>query len=285
MTVFPMFLMASVLLILSASLLWLGAGQRKKVVRRRAKVHQSLPEYVRDLLQAAGIRVNSRTVFVAGLITVTATIVVFMLFDSWQVPFSLILLLVVVNAAFRIRVARLRQGIRTQMPGFLDQLNRDLAAGQGFDISFRRAVSRLEKPLRPVMDRVINRVNLGQDIDECIQHEAMLLKSFELELLATIVSVNLQHGGSIKSALDSFIHMIRQDERNKKELSAMTGETRVTAWVMGSIPLAILGLMFVTNREFINSMLSSEGGQTALIIALVLQAVGALTLYRMLSFK
>lgn len=285
MTAVPVFMMASLLLAMASFLLWASVGGRRRAQRQRPRMHQSLSEYARDSLQAAGINVDGRAVFISSIVLATAGIILFLLLDTWKVPLSILLLLLMANALFRLRVSRLRRGIKVQMPGFLDQLNRDLAAGQGLDISFRRAVLRLEKPLRPVMERVLNRVNMGQEIDVCIQHEAELLKSFELELLATIISVNLKHGGSVKNALDSYINMLRLDERNKTELRAMTGETRVTAWVMGLVPVAVLGLMFVTNRSFLDSMLTSQGGQSALMIAIGLQLIGAVALYRMLRFK
>ena len=285
MTVLPVFLIASLLLLTSALLLLSSTRQLKKVVRSRAKIHQSLSDYARESLQAAGIPVNASMVVVAALLTATASVVIVLMFDAWLVPLFLLLLVVLINAFFRFRIARLRAGIRAQMPNFLDQLNRDLAAGQGLEIAFKRAASHIEKPLRPVMNRILNRVNLGQQIDDCIQHEALLLKSFELELLATIISVNLKHGGSAKSALESYINMLRLDERNKRELHAMTGETRVTAWILGLVPVFVLVVMFLTNRSFLDSMLESQGGQTALLMAVGLQVAGAIALYRMLRFK
>lgn len=286
MNVFPMFLLASVLLGVAAYLLWTNArtpGRNQPRFRKRVRVRQSLLDYVRDSLQAAGVPMDTGSIVLCVAVATALGIVASVIFDIWHGPIILLLVLLAINTLIKYKVARLRNGITRQMPGFLDQLNRDMSSGQGLDISFRRAVSCLDRPLRPVLERGLNRVNMGQDLDAGIRHEADLLKSFELELLATIVGVNLRHGGSVRHAIESFINMLRQDERNKSDLRAMTGETRVTAWVLGLVPIGVVALMLVGNPDFLESMLASEGGQKALCIAVVLQVTGVFLLYRMLK--
>jgi len=62
----------------------------------------------------------------------------------------------------------------------------------------------------------------------------------------------------------------------------MTGETRVSAWVLGLTPLLLAGYMVFTNPGYLDVMLQDSSGKSMLYTAAALQAAGVLLLWRML---
>jgi tight adherence protein B len=76
--------------------------------------------------------------------------------------------------------------------------------------------------------------------------------------------------------------MIREREQAARQLSAMTGETRVTAWVLGCLPLGLAGYFLIANPAYLLAMWNDHSGQIMLATAFGLQAVGSLALWRML---
>jgi tight adherence protein B len=62
----------------------------------------------------------------------------------------------------------------------------------------------------------------------------------------------------------------------------MTGETRMSAWVLGMTPLAIALYIMVMNPNYLNMLLDDDTGKTLLTTALGLQGMGAFILWRML---
>lgn len=278
--------LAALLTVVAAALILrsLAMPQRSQgVPRRRARPRQSLTEYVRDYLAAAGIQVETRDVVVIGGAALMVIMGLLYAVGLRLGPLVLIVFLLVANAILRRRAAHLRRMITLQMPALLDMLGREMSSGQGLERSFRRVVRRLPVPLAVIMGRVVSRCDLGQDLHASMVHEARVMRSFEIELLATIMSVNQQFGGGIRDALSSFVNMLRQDERTEKELKAMTGETRMTAWVLGSVPVLVSGFMVMTNPQMLLGMMSSPGGAFALLVAVALQLSGAIVIYRMLK--
>jgi tight adherence protein B len=76
--------------------------------------------------------------------------------------------------------------------------------------------------------------------------------------------------------------MVRQQELARRELAAMTGETRISAWVLGMTPIAIAVYIMIMNPNYLNMLLEDAAGQTMMITALVLQGLGGFILWRML---
>ena len=68
-----------------------------------------------------------------------------------------------------------------------------------------------------------------------------------------------------------------------RELAAMTGETRISAWVLSLTPISIAGYMMVVNPGYLDLMLQSPSGKTLLMTALGFQIAGVLILWRMLK--
>jgi tight adherence protein B len=101
--------------------------------------------------------------------------------------------------------------------------------------------------------------------------------------MALAVDVNQRYGGSIKALLNSITVMVRQREQARREFSALTGETRFSAWVLGILPIAVAAYMAAINPGYIESMWVSDEGRNILYFALGFQVTGSLILWKMMK--
>ena len=180
------------------------------------------------------------------------------------------------------RLRRRRAQIIAQIPLFIDQVLRSLSTGRSLESAVRFAASEALPPLRYILDRVIRATDLGADMVQGLTDAARLHNLRELNLIALAMRISNNYGSSPREMLDSIVKMVRQQEMARRELSAMTGETRVTAWVLGLTPITIAAYIMVMNPGYMDMLLKDATGQTMLIVALVLQGAGVLILWRML---
>jgi Flp pilus assembly protein TadB len=47
--------------------------------------------------------------------------------------------------------------------------------------------------------------------------------------------------------MENLIKLIREHEQGDRQLRAMTGETRITAWILGALPLGMVGYFLLAN--------------------------------------
>jgi tight adherence protein B len=178
---------------------------------------------------------------------------------------------------------RCRQAqIVAQVPLFIDQVLRSLSTGRSLESAIRFATAEAHPPLRYVLDRVIRAADLGANMVESLTEAARLHGLRELNLIALAMRISNNYGSSPRDMLDSVVKMVRQQELARRELAAMTGETRISAWVLGLTPVAIAAYIMVMNPNYLNMLLQDATGQTMIIAALILQGLGALILWRML---
>lgn len=180
------------------------------------------------------------------------------------------------------RLRRRQAQIVAQIPLFIDQVLRSLSTGRSLESAVRFASGEALPPLRYVLDRVIRAADLGADIVESLSEASKLHNLRELNLIALAMRISTHYGSSPREMLDSVVKMVRQQELARRELAAMTGETRMSAWVLGLTPLVIGVYIMIMNPSYLDILLKDPSGQTMMTTALALQGIGALILWRML---
>jgi tight adherence protein B len=163
-----------------------------------------------------------------------------------------------------------------QVPLFIDQVIRGLTTGRNVEGAIKLAAEELKEPLRDVIIRAQKSVELGMDLGDAMRDAADFHDVRELHMLALAIHTSRVYGGSPRDMLESIVKLIRQREQIRRELMAMTGETRMTAWVMGSMPSLLGGYMFMVSPDYMLEMWHDPSGQRMLIIAISMQILGAL---------
>ena len=181
-----------------------------------------------------------------------------------------------------LRLRRRQAQITAQVPMFIDQVLRSLGTGRSVEGAIRLATDEAKPPLRPILDRVVRATDLGADIPETLGEAARLHGLREMSLIALAMRISNSYGSSPKEMLQSVVQMIRQRELAQRELAAMTGETRISAWVLSLTPISLAGYMMIMNPNYLELMLQSPSGKTLLMTALGFQIAGVLVLWRML---
>jgi tight adherence protein B len=188
-----------------------------------------------------------------------------------------------IGGAFMVwlRVQAMRRQIIRQLPGFLDVIVRLIVMGNSTQAAFQTAVSGAKHPLRLHMDNAMGLVSAGVDIDQALLQVARKVRIEELFLLASILGLGVRYGGRSDLLLERVANFMRDHEEAEQELVAMSSETRLSAWILGLLPIVVGGAIITTNGDYFARMWTDPTGQAMVLGALVLQAVGGLLLYRL----
>ncbi|WP_339464622.1 MULTISPECIES: type II secretion system F family protein [unclassified Pseudomonas] len=176
---------------------------------------------------------------------------------------------------------RLRRMIE-QLPQLLDYTVRSLKSGRTLADAVLGGIEVSEEPLKNAMGRVQRNVQLGVSLPDAVSDLAELYERDEFRLFALGLKVNHRYGGNASELLENLIKMIRERDQAARQLRAMTGETRLTAWVLGLLPIAMAGYFLMANPVYLVAMWHDPSGQRMLATAFGMQVIGSLLLWRML---
>ena len=169
-----------------------------------------------------------------------------------------------------------------QLPQLLDHTVRSLKSGRTLADAVLGSIDASSPPLKTAMGRVERNVQLGVNLPEALHDFAELYDQDELRMFALGLKVNHRYGGNASELLENLIKLIRERDQGARQLRALTGETRMTAWVLGALPLLLVAYFMATNPGYMLGMWNDPSGRTMLITAILLQAFGCLALWRML---
>ncbi|SDG50126.1 type II secretion system F family protein [Phytopseudomonas seleniipraecipitans] len=287
----PLLLGAICLTLLGVGLLMLRKGRAKAAseqVMQRLLIDQPQPlqalsmGYVDKLFLRAGFS-KPRQGLGLWLFTWLLGGLMGLILGHWLGLLIMLLLPLFLGRLFiALRYRRRVQRMIERLPIFLDHVIRSLKSGRALGDALMLAMETAPEPLRGAMARTRRNVQRGMGLGDALQDFADLYERDEFQVLALGVRVNQRYGGNSTELLNNLIRLIREREQSARKLRALTGETRISAYVMGGLPLGLACYIFVTNPQFMLGMWHESTGRMVLLLAFVLQALGSVSLWRML---
>lgn len=247
------------------------AGIRNPLVRRLCRRCWS-----------AGWQISPRQLILACIGWAALALLLVAAFRAIGLLMALVIPAVAWLAVYR-REQKRRQRINEQLPAFLGYVMRALSAGNTFEDALQNAAREASDPIARVFSSVSRQVQLGAEIEDTLGEIAGLYRLRALHILAMGARVNRRYGGSMRRIIATLVQAIRQQEEAGRELKALTGETRFSAYVVAALPVAISVFFYLQNPSYYAVMLQSGGGRIAIVAALLLEAIGLFTIWRMMS--
>ena len=180
------------------------------------------------------------------------------------------------------RYQRRVQRMIEQLPQLLDHSVRSLKSGRTLADAVLGAIDSTEAPLKQAMSRIQRNVQMGVSLPESVSDFAEFYERDEFRLFALGLKVNHRYGGNASELLENLIKMIREREQGARQLKAMTGETRMTAYVLAGLPIVMVGYFLMVNPGYLMSMWNDGTGRHLLLAAVALDITGTFVMWRML---
>lgn len=164
-----------------------------------------------------------------------------------------------------------------QLPDSLELMSRALSAGLGLSDAFRLVAEEMPMPIAAEFGRVQEEVRFGRDYREAF--EKLLDRNpgvFDLRIFVSSVMLQRDTGGNLIEILENIADTIRSRFLFDAKVSAMTAEAKFSAFILGSLPIAVLTLLFFTNREYLQPLVSTVQGNAIIAAGITMYAFGIL---------
>jgi tight adherence protein B len=134
-------------------------------------------------------------------------------------------------------------------------LANSLRAGSSFLQAVEMIVREAQPPISTEFARVIREVNLGLPLDDALANLQRRVRSDDLDLMTTAIAIHHTVGGNLAEILDSIAYTIRERVRIKGEIKTLTAQQRMSGYVVGFLPVALVILLSVISPSFMEPML------------------------------
>jgi tight adherence protein B len=155
-------------------------------------------------------------------------------------------------------------------------LANSLRAGSSFLQSVEMVVRESEPPMSTEFGRVIREINLGLTLEQALNNMTRRVRSDDLDLMVTAIVIQAQVGGNLAEILDSIAYTIRERVRIKGEIRTLTAQGRMSGYVVGFLPIALLAIISVLSPDFVGPMFETPPEVLGLPAGMLLLALGGL---------
>jgi tight adherence protein B len=169
-------------------------------------------------------------------------------------------------------------------PDAVDVIVRGIKAGLPLIDSMRMIASEGQEPVRSEFRSIIETQTIGLPLGEaCAKlYERMPLP--EANFFGIVVAIQQKAGGNLSEALGNLSKVLRDRKKMKAKIQAMSMEAKASAAIIGSLPPAVMGLVWITSPSYIELLWTHPTGQLMLLGSAVWMSMGVMVMKKMINF-
>lgn len=141
--------------------------------------------------------------------------------------------------------------LEEQLPEAADFLGRALRAGHSFANVMQMVGEEMPEPIAGEFKFAYEEINYGVPMNEALHNLAVRVPLTDLRYLVIAVLIQRESGGNLAEVLGNISRLIRARLKLLGQVRVMSAEGRMSAWILGILPLAVLLLMSISNPAYI----------------------------------
>jgi tight adherence protein B len=175
--------------------------------------------------------------------------------------------------------------MEAQLVDVLQMLSSGLRAGFGLLQALEAAAEQSPAPLSTELRRTLRDTAMGASVEQALTALNERVGSADFDIVITAIMIQRSVGGNLGEILDNVAHTMRERERIRGEIRTLTSQQRMTGFVLGGIPLGLLGIFMIVSPDFTGLLFTEPLGRMMLGGALVSEVIGFSVIQKIVNIE
>ena len=162
------------------------------------------------------------------------------------------------------------------LPDTLQMVAGSLSAGFSMPQAMDTVVREGQQPITGEFNRALVEARLGVPIDEALDGVAQRMKSPDFGWVVMAIKIQREVGGNLAELLTTVAATLRERERLRRQVKALSAEGRLSAWILGLLPPVFSLYLILTRPDYLEPLWTTAMGIFFLVMGVILLIVGAL---------
>lgn len=167
-------------------------------------------------------------------------------------------------------------------PASVDTIARMLRAGLPITAAIRSVGAEAPPPINAVFLLVSNQIEIGAPIEVALDLASQRIGLTDFRFFSVAVALQHATGGNLAGTLEILADIIRRRRGVRMKAKATTAEIRISAYVLGSLPIVIVGLLLLIQPDYLAPLFVDPRGRLMLAMAAGAIALAALSMRQMM---
>lgn len=182
-------------------------------------------------------------------------------------------------------IARRVGKFTTRFPDAIELLVRGLRSGLPISETVGLVGQELEGPIGEEFRAIADKMKIGRTMDAALQDTADRLGTPEFQFFVITIAIQRETGGNLAETLANLAEVLRKRAQMKLKIRAMSSESKASAYIIGSLPFIVFGLIWFINGDYIGKFFVDERLMVTGMGGLLWMSIGAAIMAKMISFE
>jgi tight adherence protein B len=169
-------------------------------------------------------------------------------------------------------------------PDAVDVIVRGIKAGLPLIDSLKMVANEGQEPVKSEFRAIIETQTIGLPLGEACAKLYERMPLAEANFFGIVISIQQKAGGNLSEALGNLSKVLRERKKMKAKIQAMSMEAKASAAIIGSLPPAVMGLVWLTSPAYIELLWTHPTGQLMLLGSAMWMSMGIMVMKKMINF-
>ncbi|MFA7596928.1 MAG: type II secretion system F family protein [Novosphingobium sp.] len=172
-----------------------------------------------------------------------------------------------------------------KFPDAIELLVRGLRSGLPVTETLSVVAQEVPGPVGEEFRAVVDRIKVGRTMEDALQETADRLNTPEFSFFCITLAIQRETGGNLAETLSNLADVLRKRSQMKLKIKAMSSESKASAYIVGSLPFIVFGLIWWVNPKYLADFFIDERLIVAGIGGMIWMGIGVFIMAKMVSFE
>lgn len=170
-------------------------------------------------------------------------------------------------------------------PDAIELLVRGLRSGLPVTETIGVVAKEIGGPVGEEFQKVVDRIKIGQTMEDALQESAKRMETPEFKFFCITLAIQRETGGNLAETLSNLADVLRKRGQMKLKIKAMSSESKASAYIVGSLPFIVFGLVYSVNPLYLAGFFYEERLIIAGLGGLCWMSIGVFIMAKMVNFE
>jgi len=182
------------------------------------------------------------------------------------------------------RAVRFRR-FTAEFPTAVDVIVRGVKSGLPLVDCLKIIAAESQAPVREEFKTLVEDQTLGMPLEDAVQRLPERIPLPEASFFAIVVAIQSRTGGGLSEALGNLSSVLRDRQKMRAKIRAVSSEAKSSAAIIGSLPVIVGGIVYLTSPKYISLLFTTLAGNVVLAGCALWMLIGVLVMRKMINFE
>ncbi|HVV66201.1 MAG TPA: type II secretion system F family protein [Rhizomicrobium sp.] len=181
--------------------------------------------------------------------------------------------------------ARREKKFTGEFANAIDVVVRSVRSGLPTNEALKIVARESPQPVSGEFSRLVEGLKVGVTLEQGCKRMFESMPTPEVSFFGIVMTIQQKSGGNLSEALSNLAGVLRDRKRLEAKIKAMSSEAKASAMIIGSLPPAVMGIVYATTPAYIKLLFTERTGNLILAGCAIWMALGIFVMRKMINFK